>query len=150
MIQGATFGETLRRLRKIVLSQRQRTDTPTGRGACNSTTHPSDHNSISVDSRVRKQRREAWRIRWQRKRNREGPKLKNSKGKAKNGDVEARHVRGQERDNGVAVPLPLMYGYGYPFESSEYPGLSVEVSSCFWVSFGCLRWNLIILGHCWV
>lgn len=64
-------------------------------------------------------------LRWQRRRNRDGQKIKNIKGKAKTRDPEERHVtRGQDRAaSGVVVPLPLMQGYGYPFESSEYPGL---------------------------
>lgn len=140
MIQGATFGETLRRLRKIVLSQRPRVDPPTDRGGCHSTTHPSDHNSVSIDPRVRKQRREAWKLRWQRRRNGGGQKMKSSnpKGKAKSKDLEEKHAtRSQGQGAGSVAPLPLMQGYGYPFESSEYPGLSVGVSPpCLPVNLG--------------
>ena len=139
IIQGATFGETLRRLRKIVLSHRPRVDPLADREGCYSATHPSDHNSVSIDFRVRKQRREAWKVRWQRRRNRDGQKIKNTNGKAKNRDLEERHERSQDQDAAIMLPLPLMHGYGYPFESSEYPGLYVGVSPCLPMNLGRLR-----------
>jgi len=124
-LPGATFGETLRRLRKRVLSQRARADSTDHRG-CRSSTHPSDHNSVPVDPRVRKERREAWKLRWQRRRNRDGKKTKNPKDKSKDRDLEEEQPRGQDQEAPIAIPLPLMQGYGYPFESSEYPALYLE------------------------
>jgi hypothetical protein len=58
--------------------------------------------------------------------------MKNTKGKTKTRDPEERNVTiGQgQAATGVMVPLPLMQGYGYPFESSEYPGMNVGVSLC--------------------
>jgi len=124
-LPGATFGERLRKLRRIVLSQRPRVVPQTDYGSCSSSTHPSDHNSVPIDPRVRKQRRAAWKLRWQRKRNREAQKMKSANGQAKSKDPEEREVRIQGQNSAVAAPLSLMEGYGYPFESSEFAGLSV-------------------------
>ena len=112
---------------------------PPGRGGCHSVTHPSDHNSVSIDPRVRKQRHEAWKLRWQRRRGRDGQKIKNNtKGKGKTRDPEERHVTGgqEQAASEVVIPLPLMHGYGYPFESSEYPGLYVGVSTFLSIDHG--------------
>lgn len=99
---------------------------------CYSASHPSDHNSVSMHSRVRKQRREVWKLKWQRRRNRDGQKIKNSKGKMQTRELEEIHPRplGQDHDTAVVAPLPLMQGYGYPYESSEDHGLCLGVSTC--------------------
>ncbi|KAF9786260.1 hypothetical protein BJ322DRAFT_775798 [Thelephora terrestris] len=131
-LPGTTLGQRLRRLRKKVLSHRPRAHPPMDPEDCYSASHPSDHNSVSMNARVRKQRREAWKPRWQRRRNRDGQKIKNSKGQMQNGDLEERHPRGQDQDAApVVAPLPLMYGYGYPYESSESHGMCLgDMAGC--------------------
>ena len=99
---------------------------------CYSATHPSDHNSIFIDSRLNKQQREARKLTWQRRRDRDGEKVKESEGKAKskNRDLRARYARGQSHGAAFMVPVPLTYGYGYPFVYPSYPGSCAGVSPC--------------------
>jgi len=130
IIQGATVGQRLSRLTTLVLSRYHRMDHPIDREDCYSATHPSDHNSIHINSRLAKQRREVRRLRWKRRRDRDGEKNKRSKGKAKNKDFEERYARGQDHDPAFMVPVPLIYGYGYPWVYQSCPGLCAGVSPC--------------------
>ena len=63
VIQGATVGQRLSRLTTLVLSHYQRMNPPMDREDCYSATHPSDHNSIFINSRLGKQRREVRKLR---------------------------------------------------------------------------------------
>jgi len=101
---------------------------PINREDCYSATHPSDHNSIFIDSGANKQRREVRELKWQRRRNRDGQTIRESKDKAKNRDLEKRHARGEGHDSAFMVPVPLMYGYGYPFAYLPYTGSCAVVS----------------------
>lgn len=71
--------------------------------------------------------------------------MKSANGQAKSKDPEEREVRIQGQNSAVAAPLSLMEGYGYPFESSEFAGLSVGVSSLP-LNLGSLRLTLVIIG----
>ena len=130
--QGTTVGQRLSRLSALVLSPRPHIDPPMDREDCHSATHPSDHNSIFINSPLNKERREMRKLTWQRRRDRDGEKLKGSKGKAKNKDrdLEERHARGQDHDAAFMVPVPLIYGYGYPYVYPLYPGSCAGVSHC--------------------
>ena len=130
MPQGTTVGQRLSRLSTLVLSPRPRMDPPMDRDDCFSVTHPSDHNSIFINSRMNKGRREIRKSTWQRRRDRDGEKIRQSKGKAKkeNKDLEERHARGQDHDAAFMVPVPLIYGYGYPYAYPVHPGSCAGVS----------------------
>jgi len=95
-----------------------------------SATHPSDHNSILIESEAHKQQRKVRKLKWQRRRERDGQTIRESKDKAKNRDLEERHARGEGHDSAFMIPVPLMYGYGCPFVYSPYPGSCAIVSPC--------------------
>lgn len=107
---------------------------PVDREDCYSVTHPSDHNSIFIDSPVNKQRRKARKHTLQRRRDRDGQKLEGSKGKSKGGNdgLEARYTRGQGHAVAFMIAVPLISGYGYPY---VYP-------SC--------PWSCAAVGLCWL
>lgn len=96
IMQGYTLSQRFRRLRKSVLSQRRRMDPPMERKVCYSATHPSDHNSVSANSRVVKQRREMWKVRWQHRGEKDGLKTKKPQGKGKGKDLEERRAKSQD------------------------------------------------------
>lgn len=133
MIQGTTVGQRLSRLGTLVLSHHPHMDPPADREDCYSATHPSDHNSIFINSRVGRQRRELRKLIWRRRRNRDGQKVQDSKGKPKNKnkDLEERYARGQGHGAAFMIPVPQTYGYGSPHAYPSYPGsCAVVVSPC--------------------
>ena len=127
--QGTTIGQRLSKLTAFVLSRPQRMGPPIDREDCYSATHPSDHNSIFIDSSLGKQRREVRELKWKRRRDRDGQRIAKAKGKANDKDLQERHARGQDHDAAFMVPVPLTYGYGYPWVYPPYPGLCAGVSS---------------------
>lgn len=130
IIQGATVGQRFSKLTTLVLSRYHSMDPPIDREDCYSATHPSDHSSIHINSRLAKQRRKVRGLRWKRRRDRDDEKIKWSRGKAKNKDLEERCARGQNRDAAFMVPVPLIYEYGYPWVYPPCPGLCAGVSPC--------------------
>ncbi|KAF9644170.1 hypothetical protein BDM02DRAFT_3175056, partial [Thelephora ganbajun] len=130
-LPGTTVGQRLGKLSALIFSHRPRMDSPMDREDCYSATHPSDHNSVFINSRIGKQRREVRKLTWKRRRDRDSQKIKESKGKIKNKELGERYARGHDHDAAFMVPVPLVYGYGYPFVYTPYPGLCAGgVSGC--------------------
>ena len=127
--QGTTIGQRLSKLTVFVLSRHQPMDPPIDREDCYSATHPSDHNSVFISSAVGKQRRDVRKRKWKRRRDRDGQKIEKSKGKVNDKNLQERHTRGQDHDAAFMVPVPLTYGYGYPWVYPAYPGMCAGVSS---------------------
>ena len=115
-------------LNRFILLRRPTMDPPIDREDCHAVTHPSDHNSIFIDSRLGKFQREGREFTWKRRRDRDEKIVKGSKGKAKDKDLEKRYARGQDHDTAFMVPVPLVYGYGYPWVYQPYPGSCAGVS----------------------
>ena len=130
MTQGTTIGQRLGVLRRLVFPNNLRMDPPMDREDCYAVTHPSDHNSIFIGSQLGKQQREVRKLRWKRRRDRDGQKIKGSEGKAKDKDLEERYARGQDHEAAFMVPVPLAHGYAYPYVYPPYPGSCAGVSPC--------------------
>lgn len=71
------------------------------------------------------QRREARQPGWKRRSDRDGQKIRRSKGRAEDQVLEGRYARGQDHDG--VVPVPLIYGYGYPRVRPSFPGFFAAV-----------------------
>ena len=86
-----------------------------------SATHPSDHNSVAIDSRHENIRRERRRDAWKCKRDEEKQKMEESTRKGKKKASKEIFERGQKHEAAFMVPVPLTY------ESAKPPHFTVKL-----------------------